>query len=228
MSERDFSGRLAAPFTTRFFLELSNRASTASCSIRFSFLMMMSGALRASSLFRRLLRLMTRRYEVVEVRGGETAAVKLDHGPQLGRDDGNDLQDHPLGLVRGGAELLDELDALQEALVRLGALVDHLAAQLFGQRVDVHPFQQRADGLGAHARGEGHAVALARLEELLLGEDLHALQLGVARVDHDVLLIEENGAQRGDLQVEEQPDARGHRAVIPYVGDGGGQLDPLL
>ena len=43
--------------------------------------------------------------------------------------------------------------------------------------------------------GEGHAVALARLQELLLGEDLHALQLGVARIDDDVLFIEENRAQ---------------------------------
>ena len=163
--------------------------------------------------------------QVVEVRGGEASAVQLDHGPQLGRDDGDDLEDHPLGLVRGGAELLDQLDALQQALVRLGALVDHLAPQLLGQRVDVDGLQQRADGLGAHARGEGHAVALARLEVLLLGEDLHPLQLGVARVDDDVLFIEENRAQRRDLQVEEQADAGRHRAVVPDVRHGGGQLD---
>jgi len=61
MSERDLSGLLEAPFTTRFFFELSKRASTASWSMRFSFLMMMSGALRAMSRLRRLLRLMTRR-----------------------------------------------------------------------------------------------------------------------------------------------------------------------
>ena len=90
--------------------------------------------------------------QVVEVRGGEPAPVQLDHGPQLGGNHGDDLQDHPLGLVRGGAELLDQLDALQEALVGLGALVDHLAAQLLGQRIDVDVLQQRADRLGAHAR----------------------------------------------------------------------------
>ena len=41
---------------------LSNSASTASCSIRFSLRMMMSGALSSISRFKRLLRLMTRRY----------------------------------------------------------------------------------------------------------------------------------------------------------------------
>ena len=40
---------------------LSNSASTASCSIRFSLRMMMSGALSSWSRLRRLLRLMTRR-----------------------------------------------------------------------------------------------------------------------------------------------------------------------
>ena len=41
---------------------LSNRASTASCSIRFSFRMMISGADRSRRRFSRLFRLMTRRY----------------------------------------------------------------------------------------------------------------------------------------------------------------------
>ena len=47
MSERDLSGLLLAPLTApRLRLELSSRASTASWSILFSFLTMMSGAWR--------------------------------------------------------------------------------------------------------------------------------------------------------------------------------------
>ena len=102
-------------------------------------------------------------------------------GPQLRRDDRDDVQDHPLGLVAGVAEVLDDLDALQEALVALGALLDHLGAQVDGQLVEVEVLEEGADGLGAHAGGEGAAVALLGLVVLLLGEELHLLEVGVAR-----------------------------------------------
>jgi len=61
MSLSDFSGRLPGPVTGRPRRPLSNSASTASWSIRFSLLTMISGAPRSSSRLRRLLRLMTRR-----------------------------------------------------------------------------------------------------------------------------------------------------------------------
>jgi hypothetical protein len=61
VSDSDLSGRLLAPRSTRPRRPLSNRASTASCSIRFSLRMMTSGAFSSISFFNRLLRLMTRR-----------------------------------------------------------------------------------------------------------------------------------------------------------------------
>ena len=62
MSDSDFNGRLFAPVMTRPRRPLSNRASTASCSIRFSLRMMMSGARSSIKRFKRLFRLITRRY----------------------------------------------------------------------------------------------------------------------------------------------------------------------
>ena len=62
MSASDFSGRLLEPVMARPRRPLSSSASTASCSMRFSLRTMMSGAFRSSSRFRRLLRLITRRY----------------------------------------------------------------------------------------------------------------------------------------------------------------------
>ena len=50
------------PSTGRLQRLLSNSASTDCCSIRFSLRMMTSGALRSTSFFSRLLRLMMRRY----------------------------------------------------------------------------------------------------------------------------------------------------------------------
>ena len=62
MSDSDRSGRLFGPVKTLPRRPLSNRASTASCSIRRSLRMMISGAFRSWSRLSRLLRLMTRRY----------------------------------------------------------------------------------------------------------------------------------------------------------------------
>ena len=63
MSANDFSGRLLAPVMALPRRPLSNSESTASCNIRFSLRTMMSGACSSSRRFRRLLRLMTRRYK---------------------------------------------------------------------------------------------------------------------------------------------------------------------
>ncbi|MPN35887.1 hypothetical protein SDC9_183389 [bioreactor metagenome] len=63
MSERDFSGLLPGPVTGLPLLPLSISASTASWSILFSFLTMMSGAPRSSSLFNLLFLLITLRYK---------------------------------------------------------------------------------------------------------------------------------------------------------------------
>ena len=63
MWERDFNGRLPGPVTGRPRRPLSIKASTASCNIRFSFWTMMLGAFKSNKRFRRLLRLITRRYK---------------------------------------------------------------------------------------------------------------------------------------------------------------------
>ena len=69
--------------------------------------------------------------QVVQVGGGEAAAVQGHQGPQLGRDDRDDVQDHPLRLVAALAEGLHHLQALGELDLLLdGVLRAHPLAQL--------------------------------------------------------------------------------------------------
>ena len=63
ISLKDLSGRLFAPFTAFARRPLSKSASTASWSILFSLRMIISGASSSISLFKRVLRLITRRYK---------------------------------------------------------------------------------------------------------------------------------------------------------------------
>ena len=67
--------------------------------------------------------------EVVEVGGGEAATVELDHGPQVGRDDRQHREDHPLGTRTGAAEGLDEAQPLDGLLAAHAAGGANLGVQ---------------------------------------------------------------------------------------------------
>ena len=92
--------------------------------------------------------------QVVEVGGGEAAAVELDHRPQVGRDDRQHGQDHPLRPGAAAAEGLDEAQALDGLLAAQAGGGADLAVELLGQALEVHALDQLADGLGAHAGPE--------------------------------------------------------------------------
>ncbi len=94
--------------------------------------------------------------EVVQVAGGEVAAVQQHQRPQIGRDHGNDVEHQPGGVVLRLADLLDQLEPLGEVLDLL--LAAGLAQRLTdggGLGVQVQPVDELADGLGAHHRLEG-------------------------------------------------------------------------
>ena len=141
---------------------LSNRASTACWSIRFSLRMMTSGAFRSTSFLRPVVAVDDPAVEVVQVAGGEVARVEQDQRPQVRRDDRDAFQDHPLGAVVAVAQRLDDLEPLGQVLdLLLAAGLDQLLAQLLGQADQVEPHEQLADGLGAHVGLEAVAVLLA-------------------------------------------------------------------
>ena len=67
--------------------------------MRFSFLMMISGALQLEQPLEAVVAVDDAAIEIVEIGRGEAAAVELDHRAQFGRDDRHGGEDHPLGLV---------------------------------------------------------------------------------------------------------------------------------
>src|SRR6185312_2073444 len=165
--------------------------------------------------------------EVVEVAGGEPAAVERHEGPQLGRDDRDDVQDHPFRAVARLAEGVDHLEPLGRLepadLARLGA---HDDAQLLGQLVDVDALQQLLDGLGAHLGGEGLlGVLVAQLAEPLLGEQLPLLDLRLTGIDDDVALEVEDALEVAQADVQEVADAARQPLEEPDVRHRAGELD---
>ncbi len=165
--------------------------------------------------------------EVVEVGGGEATAVERHQRPQVGRNDRNDLEDHPFRLVAGLNEGLDQLEPLGQLLgLELGGRFGDLDAQVAGDLLQVEHLEHLADRLGADERGEAVGpVELLGLEILVLREQLTVLERSQARLDHHIALEVEDALQRLERHVEQKPDARGQRLQEPDMRDRRRQLD---
>ena len=163
--------------------------------------------------------------KVVQVGGGEPPSLEGHERPQVGRDDGNHLQDHPVRTVLRLAESLHHLQPLQGLLLALdGGLHAYPGPQLRGQLLDVDLHQQVANRRGPHADGRGVAL-LAQLHQLLLGEEGHLLHRRVLRIHDHVRLVVEDALQVAHRDVEEGADPAGEGLEVPDVGNGNGQLD---
>ena len=130
--------------------------------------------------------------QVVEVAGGEAAAVELHHGAQVGRDHRDGLEDHGPRVVGALGEGGEHLEALGGPLPPLRRVGLEVLLELDDLGVEVEPAEQVLDRLGAHAAGEVLLVAVAHLAPQLLGLD-QLLDLqgaeGVEGLDDELLLV---------------------------------------
>jgi len=132
--------------------------------------------------------------EIVQVGRGEAAAVQLHHRPQVGRDDRQHGQDHPLRPVAAGAQRLDHLQALGGPLGRLLAAAGaHFAPQVAAELLQIHALEDLVERLGAHAGAEDVAELALQLAVVVLIQERHlrqrfelvAVSLGLlAQTDH--------------------------------------------
>src|SRR5262249_43682313 len=164
--------------------------------------------------------------QIIQIRRREATAIQWHQRAQLGRDHRHDLEDHPVRLIPGLQEGLDDLQSLDDLLALLHRrLAQHLSAQVTGQRVEVEVTQQLADGLGAHAHLEAvGAVLVHRLARLVYRDEGLLLDGRDLRLAGHVLLEVEDLLQLAQRHVEELPDARGQALEEPHVADRPGQL----
>ena len=164
--------------------------------------------------------------QVVQVGGGETAAIQRHQRTQVRRQHRQHRQHHPLRLVVGGDQVLDQLEALAQLLdLGVGAGARDFLAQLDRFLLQVQALEQVMHRLGAHAGVELVAVLLDRVEVVLFGQQGAALERGQARVDHDVGFEIQHALDRAQRHVQQQADARRQRLEEPDVRHRRGQLD---
>ena len=164
--------------------------------------------------------------EIVEIRGRETATFKRHERTKIRRDDGKDIQNHPLRAALRLGEALNELEALGEFFAELlGAGVAHGLFDFLLEIGEVEIGKNLLDRLGAHSGGEALTVLFLGVAEFRLGEELGFLERRVAGVDDNVILVINDALELAARHVEHEAEARGHAFVEPNVRNRHGEVD---
>ena len=130
--------------------------------------------------------------EVVQVGSGKTTTIEGNEGAQLGRSDGDNLHDHPLGLVAilRGTERLYDLEAL-EGIVLLGyrTIAVGAVAELIGEAVEVDALQKVENRLCTHFCDELIGVAVLKILIFAreLSQSIEILVFGQQIVDCEII-----------------------------------------
>ena len=174
--------------------------------------------------------------QVVQVAGGEPPAVQRHEGAQVGRDDRNDVQDHPgrvvalLTAVTRMAESVHDLEPLEHLLLAMLAGLRHdPRAELVGHLVHVQPAQQlthrRRTDVGAE-----HLVALCaslctQLDVLLLVDEFQLLDLLLAGLDYHVVRVIDHPLEVAQGEVQQVAHGAGQGLEEPDVRHRHRELD---
>ena len=117
--------------------------------------------------------------KVVEVGGGKTSAVEGYQRTQLGRNDGNDFENHPLGPVAvfGGTERLNDLQPFEcFVLALLRTIFIGRITQFVRKFIQVETHQQVINGLGTHLGDKLVGVGILK-QLIVLGERIEHIEI---------------------------------------------------
>ena len=190
--------------------------------------------------------------QVVQIGRGEASAIERDERTQVGRNDGNHIHDHPLGLVARlrrrarVAQRVHDLEPLELLLLAvLGRLVRDLVAEPHGETVQslpvrvavldlllvwvVQQLEQRPSPLGPDFRLEVLVGLVARLHAkivvFVLVEKLKELDLLLARVRHHVGRIVDDLFEVAQRHAEQITELARERLEEPDMRHRHGELD---
>ncbi len=129
MSASDLSGRLLEPVIARPRRPLSNKASTASCSILFSLRTIISGAFRSRSRLRRLFLLITRRYKSLRSEVAKRPPSSGTKGRKSGGSTGNTVITIHSGLLPESTKASSSFKRLESFFSLVSELVAGISSR---------------------------------------------------------------------------------------------------
>lgn len=100
------------------------------------------GSLQLLQLFQAIVAVDHPPVQIVEIGGGESSAVELDHGTKIRWDDRQDGEHHPLRTACALAKILGDLEAFYQFTLLLPGRLCDLLAERTGEVLQVHPLQE--------------------------------------------------------------------------------------
>ena len=157
--------------------------------------------------------------QVVEVGGGEPAAVQLHHGAQLRGITGSTSMTIHSGLLPDRRKASTTSSRFTTRAFFWPETVLQLGVELLAQALQIHLLQKLLHGLGAHAGIEVILILLPHIPVFLLGEDLVLGHQGrLAGIGDDIGGEVQHLLQNPGADVQQQAHPGGDALEIPDMG----------
>src|SRR6266540_726030 len=225
MSDSDLRGRFPRPRIALERRPLSNSASTASCSMRFSLRRMTSGARCRISFCNRLFRLITRRYRSFK----SDVAKRPPSSGTRGRRSGGMTGTTSRIIQRGSLRCSPALPELRIASTILSRFsICFLRCWLVSFAT---VSRNSSASLSTLIRSSSKRIAgdpmsaLNAVSPSVLAEQLPLLYFLLARLDHHVIRVVDDALEVAQRHVEQVTHRRRQRLEEPDVRDRHGELD---
>ena len=159
--------------------------------------------------------------QIVQIRRGKATAIQRHQRAQIRRDNRNFGQDHPFRLVAGHHERFDDFQTLGELLrLQFRSRFRNFNAQFTGNPLQIHCFQDFADGFGADQRHERVlAIFVLSAQIFVFRQQLAVLQRRQIRVKHDVGFKIQNPLEIFQRHIKQQADTRRQALQEPDMRD---------
>ena len=171
--------------------------------------------------------------EIVEIGRRKAAAIEGNEGAQIGRNDGQNVQDHPFGQVGRMIEIarvtecLDDFETLGDLLaLGIARRFFHFVTKFHRFFVDVDIGQKRANRLGAHLGLERARTILFDVFGIeLFAQDFAFFERRRTRIRHDKAHAIEDFFEFLLRDIEDVTNARRQTLEKPNMDDGRRQFD---
>ena len=165
--------------------------------------------------------------KVVKVARCETSAVKLNHRAKFGRENGDNVQNHPFGAVAADAERFHDFKTFYRAQSFLSDGIRDDVFQNFAFLIEVDFDKKFFYSLRTHSDAESlAAVFFAKFAIFTVGKDLFFVDFGdFARIENDMGYEVQNLFKLLRGNIRHKADTRRNAAEIPDVRYGRRKFD---
>ena len=163
--------------------------------------------------------------KIVKIRGGKSAAVKLNHGADIRRNYRNNIHNHPFKLIAALIESINNIKPFKNTHSLLARCRFKLCGKLVAKLLNINILKQLFNGFRAHAGFKIILISFAHFGILFFVENLHFLKRSIAGIGYDIKREIKHFFKIAGAYVKHKAEAAGNSLEIPNVGNGSCKLN---